>query len=65
MASNPQEWWASLTPITQLWLAASVISSIGGRFNLFRFDVLFLDWSKIWAMPPQVRTPPLLSEQRI
>lgn len=53
MAGNPQDWWASLTPVTQWWLALSVATSVGTKLNLLGADrlILSLDLVLRWSSP--------------
>jgi hypothetical protein len=50
MPNNPQEWFASLPPITKWWLCAAVASGMLGRLGLLSPWSLAMDWPSIMKL---------------
>ena len=54
--ASPQEWYAALPPVTKFWFTAAVLSTIGGRLNMFDVSLLALQIWDLYSNFKQVRS---------
>ena len=52
--ATPQEWYAALPPVSKFWLTAAVVTSLGGKLNLFNLGLVGLDLYDLYNNLKQV-----------